>query len=176
MEIFLDSPWPYIVVGIIIEGALALALFVTRRGVLLYAMLAVLLAVVAGVLFERLVITERKRVMMTIDEGIEGLKSNSDARMDALVSPTAEQTRRQIQKGLELVRVTDVSLHNVEIEIDDRSSPPIAKVQFDAVIYFEGRTSTLGHDRWAGHILLHLQRSPDRWLILDPVEGSPVHL
>ncbi len=44
------------------------------------------------------------------------------------------------------------------------------------MIYFEGRTSTLGHDRWAGHILLHLQRSPDRWLILDPVEGSPVHL
>jgi uncharacterized membrane protein YeaQ/YmgE (transglycosylase-associated protein family) len=175
MEIFLDSPWPWITVGILLEGALALALFVTRRGVLLYAMIGVLLAVAAGVLFERLVITERKRVMMTIDEGVEGLKSNSEAGMDAVVSPTAQETRRQIQEGLRLVRVTDVSLHNIEIEINDRTSPPTAKVRFDAVIYFQGRSPTLGPDRWAGRILLHLQRSPDRWLILDPVEGSPIH-
>jgi uncharacterized membrane protein YeaQ/YmgE (transglycosylase-associated protein family) len=176
MEIFLDSPWPYIAIGVIVEGALALALFVTRRGVLLYAMIGLLLAVVAGVLLERWVITERKRVMMTIDEGVEALKSNSEARMYAVVSPTADETRRQIQRGLELVRVTDVSLHNLTIEINDRANPPTATVQLDAVIYFEGRTSTFGHDRWAGHLLLHLQRSPDRWLILDPVEGSPIHL
>lgn len=176
METFLDSPWPWITIGILLEGALALALFVTRRGVLLYAMIGVLLAVVAGVLFERLVITERKRVMMTIDEGVEGLKSNSKARMDAVVSPTAEQTRRQIQTGLGMVRVTDVSLHNIEIEVNDRTSPPTATVRFDAVIYFEGRKPILGPDRWAGNVKLHLQRSPNRWLILDPVEGAPVHL
>ena len=176
MEIFLDSPWPYVTIGILVEGALALALFVTRRGTLLYAMIGVLLAVVAGVLFERWVITERKRVMMTIDEGVEGLKSNSEVRMDALVSPTAQETRRQIHAGLDMVRVTDVSLHNIEIEVNDRTNPPTAKVQFDAVIYFEGRKPILGPDRWAGHLVLHLQRSPDRWLILDPVEGQPIHL
>jgi hypothetical protein len=176
MEIFLESPWPWITIGILLEGALALALFVTRRGVLLYAMIGVLLAAVAGVLFERWVITERKRVIMTIEEGVEGLKSNSEARMDAVVSPTAEQTRRQIQTGLGMVHVTDVSLHNLTIEVNDRTSPPTAEVQFDAVIYFEGRKPILGPDRWAGHLLLHLQRSPDRWLILDPVEGSPIHL
>jgi uncharacterized membrane protein YeaQ/YmgE (transglycosylase-associated protein family) len=176
MEIFLDSPWPYIVVGVIVEGALALALYVTRRGVLLYVILGVLLAVIAGVLFQRWVITERKRVMMTIDEGVEALRSNSEARMDELVSPTAEETRRQIHKGLDLVRVTDVSLHNLAITINDRANPPSAEVQFDAVIYFESRSPTPGPDRWAGHLLLHLQRTADRWLILDPVEGSPVHL
>jgi hypothetical protein len=176
MEIFLDSLWPYVTIGILLEGALALSLFVTRRGVLLYAMIGVLLAVAAGVLFERWVITERKRVMMTIDEGVEGLKSNSEARMDALVFPTAQQIREHIHAGLGMVRVTDVSLHNIEIEIKDHTSPPTAKVQFDAVIYFEGRKPILGPDRWAGHLVLHLQRSPDRWLFVDPVEGSPIHL
>jgi uncharacterized membrane protein YeaQ/YmgE (transglycosylase-associated protein family) len=122
MEIFLESPWPWITIGILLEGALALALFVTRRGVLLYAMIGVLLAVVAGVLFERWVITERKRVIMTIEEGVEGLKSNSEARMDAVVSPTAEQTRRQIQTGLGMVHVTDVSLHNL-VGWVERSEP-----------------------------------------------------
>ena len=176
MEIFLDSPWPWIIIGILLEGAFALAMFVTRRGALLYAMIGVLLAVVAGVLLERCVITERKRVMMTIDEGVEGLKSNSAARMDALVSPTAAQIRDHIRVGLDMVRVTDVSLHNIEIEVNNRTSPPTAEVQFDAVIYFEGRKPILGPDRWAGHLRLHLQRSPDRWLLVDPVEGSPIHL
>ncbi len=176
MEIFLDSPWPWITIGILLEGALALALFVTRRGVLLYVMIGVLLAVVAGVLFERLVITERKRVIMTIDEGVEGLKSNSEARMDAVVSPTAQQIRDHIHVGLGMVRVTDVRLHNLEVEVNDRTSPPTAKVQFDAVIDFEARKPILGPDHWAGNIVLRLQRSPDRWLIVDPITGSPIHL
>jgi hypothetical protein len=176
MDIFLESPWPWIAVGGIIEGALALTLFVTRRGMLLYAMIGVALLTAGGVLVERWVITESKRVMMTIDEGVEALKSNSEARMYAVVSPTAEQTRRQIQTGLSMVRVTDVSLHNLDITVNDRARPMTAEVQLDAVIYFEGRKPILGPDRWAGHLHLHLQRTPERWLILDPVEGAPVHL
>ena len=176
MDIFLESPWPWIAVGGIIEGTLALALFVTRRGTLLYAMIGVALLTAGGVLVERWVITEPKRVMMTIDEGVEALKSNSEARMYAVVSPTAEQTRRQIQTGLNMVRVTDVSLHNLDIRVNDRARPLTAEVQLDAVIYFEGRKPILGSDRWAGHLHLHLQRTPERWLILDPVEGAPIHL
>ena len=174
MMVFLESPWPIITVGIVLEAILGVLLFTTRRGVLLVAVVGVLALVGLGVLVERLVVTERERVEMTLDEGIAALKSNNLKRVYAVLAPSAEGVRRQVQMGYALVTITDVSLHNIEIELNDLTSPPTAEAKFDVVVYFRGKSSMITHDRWPGKFTLHFEKQGERWLVVDPVEGSPL--
>ena len=41
MEIFVESPWPWLLVGVGVETVLAIVLARTQRGAVLWAMLAV---------------------------------------------------------------------------------------------------------------------------------------
>jgi enolase len=59
--IFLESPWPILFIGIFAEAILALILFRTGRGAVLWAIAGVALLVIAGVLVERFAMTDKKR-------------------------------------------------------------------------------------------------------------------
>ncbi len=50
--LFLESPWPILIVGLVVEAVLAIVLFRTGRGVVLVAMGGVALLVLLGVLIE----------------------------------------------------------------------------------------------------------------------------
>jgi hypothetical protein len=171
---FLESPWPIITVGIVLEAILAVMLFTTRRGVLLWAVVGVLVLTGGGVLVERLVVTEREQVEMALDDGIAALKSNQLDRVLTVLAPTATDTRRQVEWGYGLVEITGVSLHNIQIEVNDLTSPPTAEVGCDVVIYFRGKSNTITHDRWPGHFTMHYEKHGDRWLVVDPVKGTPL--
>ncbi len=48
MIVFLESPMPWIFLGIVLEGILGVVFFTNRRGAVLLAMVGVLLVVVRG--------------------------------------------------------------------------------------------------------------------------------
>ena len=62
MIIFLESLWPILSIGIAVEAVLAIALLVTRRGMLLWWMLGAAGFVLAGLLIEWLVVTDREAI------------------------------------------------------------------------------------------------------------------
>ena len=76
MSIFLDSPWPAILFGIIGEAVLAVMLLRSGRGVLLGAMAGVLALSLAGVGVERLVVTDNKLIAAVIYDAAAALEAN----------------------------------------------------------------------------------------------------
>ena len=74
--IFLESPWPWIVLGIVAEALLAAVLATTREGKLLWAMAGALVFMVAGVVVKRLVVTERERVEAAMEGIVAALNAN----------------------------------------------------------------------------------------------------
>ena len=83
--LFLESPYPILIAGLLAETVLAAALFRTGRGVLLWAMGGVALVVLLGVLVEHYTVTDTKRIRQTLEEAAAGLKANSDQRVKACI-------------------------------------------------------------------------------------------
>ncbi len=76
MTLLFENPLRIIFIGIVIEAVLGIVLLRTGRGALLWAMLGVLALTLAGVVVERLVVTEKERVEMTLDGITSALEAN----------------------------------------------------------------------------------------------------
>ena len=67
MTFLFENPLRIIFIGIVIEVILGIVLLRTGRGALLWVMLGILALTLVWVGVERLVVTERERVEMTVD-------------------------------------------------------------------------------------------------------------
>jgi hypothetical protein len=75
--IFLESPWPILLIGIAAEAVLAILLLRTGQGKWLLAMLGAGLVVLLGLLVERLVVTDGKLVQQTLDAAVAAVEAGS---------------------------------------------------------------------------------------------------
>ena len=164
---FLESPWPILVFGIIAEAVLAVALVRTGRGIYLAAMAGVAIAVLLGVLVERLVVTDRKLVAQTIDGAAAALEANDLNRVLQFVSPTADDTRERARQALGLAEFVEVKVRNLEIAIVRTTSPPTAKATFTVWVTGKDRRGDLGQVSRPVGLVLHLRLESGRWLIAD---------
>ena len=83
----LESPWPILIVGLAAETLLAVALFRTGKGKLLWAMGSVAVVVALVLLVERNTVTDTKLVRQTLEETAAGLVANSADRAKACIVP-----------------------------------------------------------------------------------------
>lgn len=167
--VFLESPWPILIIGIVLEAVLAVALVKSGRGVLLLPMGIVALVVVAGVIIERIVVTEKERVEQTLDEAAAAIEADNLDRLLACISPSpdAEKPRQDARHNHDLFRVTQVSIRNLHVEINKFTSPPTAEAQFSALVTGSLKSGEFGEvTRWAG-LKVSLRQESGRWLIFD---------
>jgi hypothetical protein len=162
--IFLESPVPILVCGIVVEAALAVALLRTGRGVLLWWMGGVAIVVLLGVLVERLVVTDRKRVAQTIDGAAAAVEANDLPRLLEYVDPSATQVRAEAARTHGTVRVEQVNVRNLEVTFNRLTNPPTAKATFDA--YVSGK-SLSGEGSVPVRVTLGLCWQKDRWLVTE---------
>jgi hypothetical protein len=94
MAIFVESPWPILFIGIAIEAVLAFLLLRTGLGKYLIAMIGVALLVVAGLIVERLVVTDREAVEQTLDTAVAAARRNDLEGALNCISPSAQEPRR----------------------------------------------------------------------------------
>ena len=79
-----ESPWPLLIVGLVLEAVLAIVLFRTGRGAVLWAMGGVALLVLLGVLIEQWTVTDTKRIRQTLEAAAAGLQANDAQRVERL--------------------------------------------------------------------------------------------
>jgi hypothetical protein len=168
-----EEPLPIIFVGIVVEAILAGVFINTRRAVVLIPMLGVLLVVLGLLAIEWAVVTDRERVEATMDGVAEALEANDWDRVRDYCAPDALGTRARVNWAESHVRVTDTSIHNLEIEINRLTSPPTAEATFDGVVAVNVQSGLLIHDRYAARFVVQLHLVGDRWLITDHVEHQP---
>jgi hypothetical protein len=168
--LFLESPWPILVVGLVLETVLAIALFQTRKGKLLWAMGGVAVLILAGVLVERYTVTDTKRVRQTLEAAAAGLVANSRERVEACVvpGPDGNAVREQIRFVLGQGEFHEVSIRNLEVDFNYRTSPFTAEARFTAFV--SGRTRG-GEIDFAGsrpyRVTVRLRRESGRWLVYE---------
>ena len=173
--IFLESPWPWLLIGIVAEAILAAILVTTRRGALLWAMVSVLGLVLAGLVVERVVVTEQERVEMAMDGLLAALNSNDLNRLlSEYIAPDAATTRTRASWALGRVEVQRANYHNLRITINRLTSPITAEAQFDGMISYRDRLGEIPYGNYMAHFEMELEKRDERWLVTDHVEYNPV--
>lgn len=164
MAIFLESPWPLLLIGTVLEAVLALFLLRTGQGKYLAAILGVGAVLLGGLAVERFVVTDRERVEHTLDAAVAAVKANDIQRLLDCLSPSAQNTREEARWLLGRVEVTDAWIRELEITVNRLTSPPTAKARFLAVGTGRDRRNEFPYRTFAQKVEVKLRREGDRWL------------
>jgi hypothetical protein len=171
MIIFLESPWPWILIGIVAEAILAGVLVTTRRPALLWGMLGVLGFVIAGVAVERLVVTEREQVEAAMDGIVSALNANDlDRLLRDYISPDAYTTRGRATWALNRVEIQRANYRNLRVTINRLTSPITAQAEFDGNVHYEDRKREFPYRYYAARFVVELELRDGHWLVTDHVE------
>ncbi len=130
--LFLESPWPILIVGLVIEMVLAIGLFRTGRGAVLVAMGGVALLVLLGVLIGIWSPTDTKRVRQTLEAAAAGLQANNAKQVDACIVPDADgnRARELVVWALSQAEFRELTIRNLEVKFNSQVSPPTAETTF----------------------------------------------
>ena len=173
MTVLVEDPMPIIFIGIVVEAILAACLIGTRRGVLLAPMAGVLVLVLLGVVVERIVVTEVERVEAVLDGVAAALKANDLDRVQQYLSRSAVQSRHRAQWALGRVEILKAKISNLEITVNDLTSPPTAKAKFSGMASFNDRKGEWPyHSHYCPSIVVELRLEGDRWMITDHSEDG----
>jgi hypothetical protein len=165
--IFLESPWPILLIGIALEAVLAVLLLRTGQGRWLGSMLGAGLLVLLGLLAEHFVVTDRKAIINTLDRGAAAVEANDLGGVLDCLSPSAGQLRAKSREALDRVEFRLVRIHDLEIAINRLTSPPTAKVTFRAVGNGRDRRGEIPYQGFAETVTVTLRQEHGRWLVAD---------
>jgi len=163
----LESPWPILLTGIVVEAALALALLRTGRGRILWAMLGFGAIIAGGLLLERCVVTDREAVENCLDAIVAAAEANDINRLLENVSPKAGKVQVEARAVLSRVEVTKARLTDLETKINRLTSPPSAKVKFRVIGTGRDRMGEIPYQGFAEFLAVDLRLENGRWLVYD---------
>lgn len=164
MTIFLESPWPALVIGIFAEAILAIVLLRTGRGVLLWAMIGVGLLVGGALWLERAVVTEREEVEAAIDAMAAALGANDQKGVESWIAKDAKEVRALVQYGFQHAKFTEAKITKLEIIVNRHTSPHSAEAQLSGVIQFDSKEFPY-KSYMVKDLALELEQQSGRWLI-----------
>jgi len=170
MATLFESPMPFIFFGIIAEAVLATVFVSTRRGVILLVMLGVLALVFGGVGLEWLVVTDVERVEATLDGAADALVAGDLDEVCSYIAESAGQTRSRAAWALRAADFTDINIHNLEISINELTSPPTAEARFRVVLHYVPKTELIPYRAYPMGLTVELHQVNDRWLVTDHIE------
>ncbi len=173
MTWLVESPWPAVTLGVVLEVGLAIALVRTGRGILLGAMGGVLLLTAGLVALEWAVVTEKEQIEAVLYEVRTALEANDPPQVLALFTPDSPR-RAEVASVLRNYTVREAHIGRVEQVVVNRLTQPVS-----ARIYFVGRVSgrdnrgTIPYENLIRTFRLRLHRQGDRWLIHDYALQDP---
>lgn len=165
MATLLEDPLPMILFGIIAEAVLGVVLLRTGRGVVLLAMIGVLLLVAGGVWVEWLVVTEKEQVEAVVEGVAAAVEANDPAGVKRHIDPSASRLLRRVNWAYDLVDFTEAKITNLEISINDLTSPPTARAHLTGIVAFEGKREDLLRSTYVIDLDALFRRTPEGWLI-----------
>ncbi len=165
--IFLESPWPILLIGIAVEAVLAILLLRTGQGRLLLAMLGVGLLVLLGLVVEHFVVTDRKTITNALDSAAAAVAANDLNRLLEHISPTAQPLRADIRAAFGRIEFRAARISGLEITINRLTSPPTAKARFRAIGSGRDRRGEFPHESFVEAVTVTLRKEGGRWLVAE---------
>lgn len=173
MTWLMESPWPALWIGLILEVLLAIALVRTGRGAIIGAMVLVL-ALSGGLIFlERVVVTEREEVENTLDDIAAAVEANDVQKVLAAFSPKCPRVN-EVRSTLSRVKVRAANVGgDFEVTFNRLTSPPSAKTRFTGYIDAHDNKGEIPYEHIIRKFQVTLQKQGDRWLIADFSDADP---
>lgn len=173
MTTLIESPWPAVFFGIIALAILAVVLVRTGRAIVLVAMVGVLVVTLAGVLLERLVVTERERVEDALYGAAAAVEANDLNRLMEYISPSAQAVRQRARSVTGQFKFTEARLSNVQVQINDLTSPPSATAKMIGIVSVKDTLNEVPYTNGRLGLTVYLRLENGRWLITGYDEGNP---
>ncbi|GAB6165330.1 hypothetical protein JCM19992_13300 [Thermostilla marina] len=171
MTWLVENPTPILMVGIIFLAACAGLFLTTVRKEFLWACAGILLAMGAVAAIDWWVVTDREQIQTLIAEGEDALEAGDLDRVLSFLSPNAEKTRERARWALATVEFRNVNVSNLEITVNNLTSPPTATLRFHGTFrYKEKVTPDQFEGVYAAKFTVELEKVGDRWLITDHYE------
>jgi hypothetical protein len=162
---FFESPWALLFVGIAVEAVLATILAQTGRGKYLIAMIVFGLVMLACLVVERMVVTDREAITNTLDVAVTAVrKNNLDGLLDC-IAKSAKEPQDKSRMLMSVVEVEEAHISDLDIKVNRLMSPPNAEVQFLAVGKGKDRAGQFPYQGFAQRVSVQLQWQSNRWLI-----------
>jgi hypothetical protein len=167
MDIFIESPWPFLLIGIVLEAVLGVLLLQTGRGKLLWAMIGVGVFTLLGLVAERLIVTDRELVEATLDKAARAVENGDTDKLIECISDSKsdEWIRDKARKAMADYKVDSVWIRNLEITVNNLTSPPTAKAKFTAVGQGQDRKGVIPYRAYSEPVVVELKKKGDRWLV-----------
>jgi hypothetical protein len=165
METIFGSPWPIMFVGILVEAVLVFLLFQTGRSKLLWAIGGAAVLFGAGLVVERLVVTDREAVGNTLDAAVAAVRANDITALRKCASAAALQKPFDAAWVLQQVEVLSVGISGLEITVRREARPLTAVATFLAVARVNDKTGQLLYHGAAVKVVTWFRKEGDRWLI-----------
>jgi hypothetical protein len=164
-----------VALGVTLILALGAAWSASGRKELLYAIGAAFILLVAGLIVEKVVVTDREAIRATVLQIARDVQNNDRRAVLAHVHSGAQQLRRQAEAELpkyefKELRITRINL----IDVDKQAEPRSAIVEFNVIGSASERGGVVALDHVAQWVKLQMLREKDgRWTVAEFEHDSP---
>jgi hypothetical protein len=166
----IESPVPVLLAGIVAAAILAILFFNSGRGRYLLFIGGVVLLTIAGLAIEHFVVTEREEVESSLYGLADAMEANNKNAAVGFISPSAAAIKTQADLAFARFEVLQASISNLEITINDLTSPPSAEARFNSLIRVRDRKGEMPYGGEPFYFIVKFRKESDRWLITDHKE------
>jgi hypothetical protein len=173
MTWLLESPWPALTMGVVVEIVLAIVLVRTGRPAILIAMGVVFLFTAGMLIVELWVVTEGEAIEDALDETAAALEANDTAGVLARFTP-ASPRRGEVERALDRFHIRDAHVGgDLEFVVNELTIPPSCRVNFTGRVEATDSRREIPYEHLIRRFRVTLHRDGNRWLIHDYAMEDP---
>jgi hypothetical protein len=175
MNWLFEQPLIIVACGVALVLGLGAAWSASGRNELLYAAVAALVLMIAGLVAERLVITDREAIRASVLQMARDAQNNDRQAMMQHIYSGAPELRKRVDAELAKYRFTECRITKIHlIDVDAQAEPRSAIVQFNVIGSGGLRDGSMELDHVAQWVQLHLLREKEgRWTVAEYELDAP---
>jgi hypothetical protein len=174
MTWLVESPWPAVTLGVVLEVALAIVLLRTGRAAVLVAMAIVLVVTIGMLIVELAIVTEVEAIEDALEAASVALEANNPPQVLALFSPRSPR-RGEVESALARFTVREANVGgDLEIRTNQLTQPPSANAYFTGRIEGRDNQGELLYENLVRKFKVTLHHDGDRWLLYDFAVEEPI--
>src|SRR3954447_23956551 len=167
MTYLVENPWPGLVLAALIELALGILLVRAGRAWVIAAMAGVLIAAVALVIIERLVVTDKEEIENSLETVASALEAHDVPRVLATLAPEFPR-RAEVERVLARFEVSQARVgSDLEVRFNPLTNPPSATAYFTGHLEGKDLRGQLPYEHLIRKFKIVFRRDGDRWVIAD---------
>ena len=165
-----DNPIPLFTLGLIAQLILAVILWQTGRGWVLFVMIALGIANVAALIAEIVIVSPTEELADTLDEIAVALTTNKPENVLAFIAPEATILRADATLQLKRVQINEAAVAgDLIVTLDPPADPakPTATTSFNGRIKAKFLKDSSPYDQIVQRFKVYFRKENGKWLVTD---------